>query len=391
METQETKKMEKQGKAKFSLKQWWKAKTRAKKVTLAVEVLFFLISIAVGLILVYCRQIFGNETGDAILGKGIENGWIWIGERLGNSGIQWLLTFLVVVIAFMFVFVFTAIVRACTSNGRKAQTVGSLICSLIKYISILVGVGFVLAIWGVDVTGIMAGVSIVTLIVGLGCQSLIQDVVSGLFIVFDDYFAVGDIVIIDGFRGTVHEVGLKTTKLIDAGGNIKSITNSSITTVVNLSREDSLVSVLMDSSYNEDVERVEAVIAQALPTIAKQIPAITQGPFYKGINNFDDGGISFQVIAFCKEGDRFQVQRDLNRELYQLFIRNDIIVPYKQLVINQPDPTDRPKASSAEQKAAKAVTNENRGIGVKKEKKRKSFVAKVTESFEENVSQLESK
>ena len=242
METQETKKMEKQGKAKFSLKQWWKAKTRAKKVTLAVEVLFFLISIAVGLILVYCRQIFGNETGDAILGKGIENGWIWIGERLGNSGIQWLLTFLVVVIAFMFVFVFTAIVRACTSNGRKAQTVGSLICSLIKYISILVGVGFVLAIWGVDVTGIMAGVSIVTLIVGLGCQSLIQDVVSGLFIVFDDYFAVGDIVIIDGFRGTVHEVGLKTTKLIDAGGNIKSITNSSITTVVNLSREDSLVS-----------------------------------------------------------------------------------------------------------------------------------------------------
>ena len=181
----------------------------------------------------------------------------------------------------------------------------------------------------------MAGVSIVTLIVGLGCQSLIQDVVSGLFIVFDDYFAVGDIVIIDGFRGTVHEVGLKTTKLIDAGGNIKSITNSSITTVVNLSREDSLVSVLMDSSYNEDVERVEAVIAQALPAIAKQIPAITQGPFYKGINNFDDGGISFQVIAFCKEGDRFQVQRDLNRELYQLFIRNDIIVPYKQLVINR--------------------------------------------------------
>ena len=55
-----------------------------------------------------------------------------------------------------------------------------------------------------------------------------------------------------------------------AGGNIKSITNSSITTVVNLSREDSLVSVLMDSSYNEDVERVEAVIAQALPAIAKQ-------------------------------------------------------------------------------------------------------------------------
>ena len=389
METKETKRTENPEKTKFGLKQWWKAKTSAKKVTLALEILFFLVSIAVGLILVYCRQIFGNETGDAILGEGIENGWIWMGSRFGNSGIQWLLTFLVVVIAFMFVFVFTAIVRACTSNGRKAQTVGSLICSLIKYISILVGIGFVLAIWGVDVTGIM--VSIVTLIVGLGCQSLIQDVVSGLFIVFDDYFAVGDIVIIDGFRGTVHEVGLKTTKLIDAGGNIKSITNSSITTVVNLSREDSLVSVLMDASYNEDVERVEAVIAQALPAMAKQIPSITQGPFYKGISNFDDGGISFQVIAFCKEGDRFQVQRDLNRELYQLFIRNDIIVPYKQFVVNQPDPTNRPKATPAEQKVAKAVTNENRGIGVKKEKKKKSFVAKVTESFEENVSHLESK
>ena len=108
----------------------------------------------------------------------------------------------------------------------------------------------------------------------------------------------------------------------------------------------------MDASYNEDVERVEAVIAQALPAMAKQIPSITQGPFYKGISNFDDGGISFQVIAFCKEGDRFQVQRDLNRELYQLFIRNDIIVPYKQFVVNQPDPTNRPKATPAEQKVA---------------------------------------
>ena len=79
--------------------------------------------------------------------------------------------------------------------------------------------------------------------------------VAGLFIVFDDYFAVGDIVIIDGFRGTVSDIGLKSTKITDAGGNIKAINNSSITTVVNLSRMDSLVTVSMAASYNEDPVR----------------------------------------------------------------------------------------------------------------------------------------
>ena len=377
---------------KRGLSGWWKKKTKAKKVAFWIWTFFFLISIGLMAMLIYCRQIFGDELGDKILGSGVDNGWAWLGNAMGASGIPWLMTFIVVVITFVLVFVSTAIVRGCTSGGgKKAQTVGSLICSLIKYIAILVAIGFILAVWGVDVAGILAGVSILTLIVGLGCQSLIQDVVSGLFIVFDDYFAVGDVVIIDGFRGTVSEVGLKTTKLIDAGHNIKSISNSSISSVVNLSRGDSLVSVTMDSSYNEDIERVEAIIAQNLPTIGKKIPAITQGPYYKGIANFDDGGISFQVVAFCGEGDRFQVTRDLNRELYLLFQQNDILIPYQQIVVNPPDPTDRPKANPDQVKKSKEVINSQRGIGEKTKAKKKSFVKKISQSMEENVQSLEDK
>ena len=106
-----------------------------------------------------------------------------------------------------------------------------------------IGLAIVLVIWGVDVTGIVASLGILTLIIGLGCQSLIQDVVSGLFIVFDDYFSVGDMVIIDGFRGYVSEIGLRSVKIDDRVGDIKTITNSNIGTCVNLSREDNMITV----------------------------------------------------------------------------------------------------------------------------------------------------
>ena len=117
---------------------------------------------------------------------------------------------------------------------------------IIIVIIAIVAIAVILTLWGVNVVSVVAGLGILTLIVGLGCQTLIQDVISGVFIVFDDYFSVGDTVIVDGFRGKVASIGLKSTKIIDASGNIKSIPNSSISTVTNVSRLPTMVTVAMD-------------------------------------------------------------------------------------------------------------------------------------------------
>lgn len=375
---------------------FWSRKTGGQKAAFIVGIIVFALSLVGVFIWIYARAIFGDELGDTILGEDVANGWVYMARGITSSYSKFLLTFFVIAITFIIVFICNFLINLCTNRGRKSKTIGSLLKSLVKYISILAAIAVTLAIWGVDIVGIVAGVGVLTLIIGLGCQSLIQDVISGLFIVFDDYFAVGDMVIIDGFRGVITEVGLKTTKLTDAGGNIKSITNNSIVSVVNLSRIDSMVTVKIGCAYEEDIVRVEGVIAGAMEDFKKKIPMITDGPYYKGVDAINSSSIDFLILCRCKEANRFQVTRDLNRELILLFRENNILIPYNQISINKENDKHRLTASEVERMMATKVTNKNRGIKEpgekapnKKENKKPRLIKKAEDALIQTSKELD--
>ena len=350
---------------------WWQRKTTGQKVSFIIGVIIFILSLAGFIVFMSAREIFGDEIGDRLFGEDVPNGWIKLGEALIDGTAKWIISLIIVFMGIVIIFIATFITHLFDNKSRKAKTVSSLIRSLIKYIMVVVMICAILIVWGVDVIGIVAGVGILTLIIGLGCQSLIQDVISGMFIVFDDYFAVGDTVIIDGFRGTIVDVGLKTTKLQDFGGNIKSITNSSILTVVNMSRMRSVASVTLSVSYNEDVERVEALIINEIEEIKKKIPNIVDGPWYKGIDAITASSIDFLVLCFVNEDNRFQVTRDLKREFYLLFKKNNVQIPYTQVTVNPEDSKDREKATPEEVLVALQEQKKLRGIVDEEPKKRK--------------------
>ena len=373
---------------------WWQRKTTGQKVCFIIGVIIFLMSLAGFIIFMSARQVFGDEMGDLLFGEGVESGWAQLGKVLVEGSAKWAISLILIFMAIVFIFIATFITHLFDNKSRKAKTVSSLVRSLIKYITIIAVICIILVIWGVDVIGIVAGVGILTLIIGLGCQSLIQDVISGMFIVFDDYFAVGDTVIIDGFRGTIIDVGLKTTKLQDFGGNIKSITNSSILTVVNMSRLRSVASVTLSVSYNEDVERVEALIINEIEELKKKIPNIIDGPWYKGIDNITASSIDFLVLAFVNEDNRFQVTRDLKREFYLLFKKNNIQIPYTQVTVNPEDDKNRQKASPEEVLVALKEQKKLRGIKDEEPPKKKkdvkaTAIKKVKESLKKTQEELE--
>ena len=370
---------------------WWNSKTKASKVAFIASLVVLAISFVLFFFWVYCRNFLDVDTANKLLGYYIDdNGQIiyyrdgW--ERLGRFAIRasanLVVALFVVAFTIIIAFLLNVIIYLFTNNrSRKSQTVGSLMRSLVKYICVLVDIAIILVLFGVDVTGVVASVGVLTLIIGLGCQTLIQDIVSGLFIVFDDYFAVGDIVIIDGFRGTVTEVGLKTTKIQDPGGNIKSISNSQITTVANLSRHDTMICVTIGAAYEEDIIRVEGIMAGAMEEIGRKIPNITKGPFYKGIDKINESSIDFMVLCYAKEADRFQVVRDLNKELLLLFREHDIIIPYKQVSVNPANDNNRKKADEKEIKASAKVTDDLRKeVLENKEEKRNRFMRKVNKA-----------
>ena len=364
---------------------WWNSKTKSQKTSFVISCVIFGLVVVMLFLWVYAGDLLGEEMTKLAYGFKEDgttlynNGWEFLGAKSGSTANAWVVTLFALALAFFFTFLCNFIIGLFTWKGKRSKTIGSLAKSLVRYIVILITIAIILTAWGVNVASIVASLGVLTLIIGLGCQTLINDVVAGLFVVIDDFYDVGDIVIIDGFRGVVTEIGLKSTKLKDDGGNIKAINNSQITTVTNLTREPSLITVSIGASYNEDVNHVEAVIAKELPKIKDKIPALISGPTYRGIKGFDDAAVEYFFIATCPEENRFQTTRDLNRELYLMFVENDITIPYNQIVVNPPDP-QKEKASEEEKKIAAKLNASYRKISKAEDKK--NILQKARDSLE---------
>ena len=128
--------------------------------------------------------------------------------------------------------------------------------------------------------------------------------------------------------------------------------NSSISNVVNMTKETSYAAVEVGIEYGESLERVENILAHELPNIKRRLPAIIDGPFYKGVTMLADNSVNIKIVAECAEKDRSGLTNDLNREMKPMFDKYDISIPYPQIVINQP--TVFKKATAAERAAADA-------------------------------------
>jgi len=218
---------------------------------------------------------------------------------------------------------------------QRGITVSKLICSLIRCVVVVVLVIVVLAVWGVDTTALITGAGVLTLVVGLGMQSLISDVVAGLFIIFENEFNVGDIITIDGFRGEVVSIGIRTTKL-KAAGNIKIINNSDIRGVLNQTSEPSVAKALVAIEYGESLARVEQIIADNLKNIHID-GVLDEGISYDGVNELGASGVTLQFTAKCGEQDIFAVQRAMNKELKLMFDANNVNIPFDQIVVHVED------------------------------------------------------
>lgn len=217
--------------------------------------------------------------------------------------------------------------------SKRGKTAVQLIDSFIKYLTaIIVVVVLVLLVFGVDPLALFASIGILGLVIGLSAQSLISDIISGLFIVFEGEYEVGDYIVIEGFRGKVVSIGLRTTQMVDVGGNNKIINNSEIRTLINLSYADSLFYIDVKIKH-EDFERAESAIIDSLDKWKEEFPQFTDGPKYIGVSDFTDFGPQLKIIGRCKEDVRFQSERDLRRAIKVLFDEHKIDIALPKVFI----------------------------------------------------------
>ena len=247
-------------------------------------------------------------------------------------------------------------------GSQKLTTVFILLVSLLKWVLVIVAFFFILSACGLQKEFSAAGAGIVALIIGLGSQSLVADILAGMFIVFEGDYKVGDIVILDNWRGEILSIGVRTTKLMDAGGNIKIVNNSDIRSIINQTQELSVAKCYVGVSYGDRIENIEKVIADNLPAIKEKIPSIVEGPFYKGVSELADSSVVLLFVAKCKEEDIYQVQRDLNREIKIIFDDNNINIPFPQITVSYDEGGDASKVSRQVKKEAEQFVEEQKDL-----------------------------
>ena len=218
---------------------------------------------------------------------------------------------------------------------RKGLTLISLLSSLLRYVAALVILCWGLSILGVNVNAIVASVGIVALIVGFGAESLVADVVTGIFLIFENQYNVGDIVEVNGFRGTVKEIGIRTTSIMDTGDNIKIINNSEMKNILN--RSDNISRAVSDIAipYETDLEALEAKLPGLLEEIFEQRKDVMRSvPRYLGVQQLADSSVLLRFVVEVAEKDIYSGTRILNRDLWLGFRRLGVECPFPQVDVH---------------------------------------------------------
>ena len=210
-------------------------------------------------------------------------------------------------------------------SKHRSETLRVLFGKILYYAIWIVGIIVALGCLGVDTNAIFVSAGVVGIIVGFGAQSLIEDVITGLFIILEGEFGIGDIITIDGFRGEVKSIGLRTVSIIDLGGNIRIINNSDISSLVNLSEVTSVAVITVPVSYADPLSASEDAIKEALSELPSEYPDIfKEPPIYKGVENMGEECMELMVVAKVAEENIYNARRIMLREIRYSFEKAEL-------------------------------------------------------------------
>jgi len=215
---------------------------------------------------------------------------------------------------------------------RREQTLLKLLENTISYVVYFSAILAILQEFNIDVKGLLAGAGVLGLAVGFGAQSLVKDVISGFFILFEDQFSVGDYVKIGTAEGSVEEIGLRTTKIKNFTGELYILPNGTISQVVNYSLKNSLAIVDVTIPFELGVEKVEKSINVFLDSMSKDNPDLLGKPKLIGAHDFTEDAVIERIIAETMPMRHFDTARNISVGIKKHLEQDGIEIPYPILV-----------------------------------------------------------
>ena len=220
-------------------------------------------------------------------------------------------------------------------DERKANTLATVLKNLNKYVFYFIGLVMVLDMFDINTASILATAGIGGLAIGFGAQSLVKDIITGFFILFEDQFSVGDYVKIGEYEGIVEELGVRVTKIRAFSGELHIIPNSNIEIVTNRARGNMRALVVITVAYEENMEKVSRVLNEVCNEVKKDNENIVEGPNLIGLSNLGEYGMDFTIIAKTIPMEQWGVEREIRKKVKESFDRENIEIPYPKMVIQE--------------------------------------------------------
>ncbi len=213
---------------------------------------------------------------------------------------------------------------------NRTNTLNAIISSTLGVVIFVVALFMILSMF-FDITPLLAGAGVLGIAIGFGAQSLIKDLLGGLFILLEDQFNKGDVVKIAGIAGLVEEVNLRRTVLRDLDGIVHIIPNGVISTASNYTRDWARVNLNISVGYGEDLDHVMAVINKVGKKLAEDeyyAKLIKTPPRALRVNNFGDSGIDIKILGDTHPMKQWEVTGELRKRLKKAFDEEGIEIPW---------------------------------------------------------------
>ncbi len=216
---------------------------------------------------------------------------------------------------------------------KKRRTIVNLISNIFRYVIwILFGL-FALNLYGVDTKALIASLGVVGAVLGLALQDTIKDFISGITLIMDNYFVVGDIITFNDFTGEVLDMGIKTTKIKKATGEVLVIANRNIDQVINISQKSANIIINIPTAYEAKVKSVEKTIDKILLEI-KNIDGVKNEPQYLGISALDESSVNYTISFLCSQEKQWQIKREALKIIKMMYDKDKLKIPYKQIEVH---------------------------------------------------------
>lgn len=219
-------------------------------------------------------------------------------------------------------------------SEQRMDALSGVLRSIVSFVVGLIAGFMILGAVGIDLRPLLAGAGILGLAVGFGAQSLVKDFLSGVFILVEDQFGVGDIVQIDAdAAGTVELVSLRTTRLRAVDGTVWHVPNGQINKVGNKSQLWSRSLLDVEVAYDTDIDHAKQVIQETADRVWKDHDSVLEQPDLWGVEALGANGVTIRLVVKTTPAEQWRVSRLLRERIKAAFDEAGIEIPFPQQTV----------------------------------------------------------